>query len=316
MSILDWDRKVMLETDNRPVIRGYDEPDANLHYDAQRKMFYSLRDLTAGERTKIQAVVCTHSLSMIDRAPAQNINLLRLDQEGKCQVSYLSTNGDEEIAEFLGDMSRSMGVPNSALFYERCFILVEGPTEENSLPTIYRNLHESSLIEDGIRIVNIGGCGGWASFVKMMGINKKDLMLFLLDNDCNQPESSCELNEQTLLELGFDADFMKTNVFYIGSKEYEDAFSSETYAAVLNRCWPKASGDLWKPSDVDALRSDPKFSDRIVIEANRYSRMGRNKGCTKPKLGLEVARHCKNAVDVPEPIRQVFAKARVIANPV
>ena len=101
MSILDWDRKVMLENDNRPVIRGYDEPDAHLHYEAQRKMYYCLRDITHEEDSKIQAIICTHSLTLIDRSPAKSINLLRLDEQGKCFIQFLNTNNDASIEDFL-----------------------------------------------------------------------------------------------------------------------------------------------------------------------------------------------------------------------
>ena len=64
-------------------------------------------------------------------------------------------------------------------FYERCFMFVEGPTEENALPVFYSKLHGSSLIEDGIRIIDIEGWRVWQNYVKLLGINKRHLMLFL-----------------------------------------------------------------------------------------------------------------------------------------
>jgi predicted ATP-dependent endonuclease of OLD family len=313
MSILDWDRKVMLETDSRPVIRAYDEPDANLHYEAQRKMYYTLRDITHRGGSKIQALICTHSLTMIDRAPAKNINLLKLDEWGKCSVTYLRTNDDGMINEFLCDMSRSMGIPNSSIFYERCFIFVEGPTEENALPIIYTNLFKSSIVEDGIKIINIEGCGSWENFVKLMGINKKDLMLFLLDTDCNEEESSCTLNEETLTILGFEPDFIDNKVVYVGTKEFEDAFKSSIYVQILNHLWPKTMGALWTEEDIDNLKSTEKFSKSLVEEVWRQSRLKGERKCTKPKLGAEIAKHCRSEEDIPKDLVTLLKKAREIA---
>ena len=90
-------------------------------------------------------------------------------------------------------MTKAVGIQNSSLFYERCFIFVEGPTETQALPILYFKIFNASVIEDGIKIINIQGCGGWESYVKLMSINKKDFMLFFLDSDCNEPDSSCNL---------------------------------------------------------------------------------------------------------------------------
>lgn len=310
MSILDWDRKVMLETDAKPVIRGYDEPDANLHYEAQRRMYYSLRDLTQSS-AKIQAVICTHSLTMIDRAPARNINLLSRDDDGGCQVSYLQTDADKVIEQFLADMSRSMGISNSMIFYERCFVFVEGPTEYEALPFICANLAQTTLVEDGIRVHNLGGCGNWEPFVKLMARNKRDLMLFLLDSDCNDPASGCKLNQRSLTKLGFSEQYMKEHAVYIGTKEFEDAFPSHIIVRVLNDHWPKASGEPWNTSEVDSWRSAKKFSDAIAKAVYEQGREEDDR-FSKERFGLELGRICTSD-EAPKPLLKLFDLARQIA---
>lgn len=173
MGILDWDREVSIAqatTGERlpPIIRGYDEPDANLHYDAQRRMYQTIADIVGSENSRVQAILCTHSLTMIDRAPAQDIRLLRLNDEGHAALEQLDTGGDPEIEHFLSNIAREMGISNSIVFYERCFVLIEGPTEENALPILYRRIYQRSLLEDGIRIINVNGNGAVKEFLKLL----------------------------------------------------------------------------------------------------------------------------------------------------
>jgi len=87
IATLDWDRQVMSEQigSARSIIRGYDEPDVNLHYEAQRVMYQTISDIVKQEGSRIQAIICTHSLTMIDRASATSINLLSLSESG-CTV--------------------------------------------------------------------------------------------------------------------------------------------------------------------------------------------------------------------------------------
>jgi len=313
LSILEWDRKVLLETDTRPVIRGYDEPDANLHYEAQRKMYYCVRDITGKENSKIQALICTHSLTMIDRAPAKSINLLKTDESGMCNVTYLRTNDDDSIDLFLNNMSQSLGVSNSSIFYERCFIFVEGPTEENALPILYANLHGSSVVEDGIKVINIEGCGGWEHTVKLMGINKREHMIFLLDSDCNEENSTCTLGQETLIRLGFESTFLTSNVIFIGTKEFEDAFDSNVYVQTLNFNWPKNDGTQWTIEEIDSLKSTDKFSKSLLEAVWQKSRLKGERKCTKPKLGIEIANYCRGAEVIPSEIKNLFTIARKVS---
>ena len=143
MAVLDWDREVAIQQVKeqkgyfRTIIRGYDEPDTNLHYEAQRLMFQAISDITTYNE-RMQAILCTHSLTMIDRAPAQAIRLLRLDEKGCSYVSKIIVQNDPEIERFLVNLARELGITNSVIFYERCFILVEGETEANALPILYK----------------------------------------------------------------------------------------------------------------------------------------------------------------------------------
>jgi len=121
LSILEWDKEVQTSsTRGRPVIRAYDEPDSNLHFEAQRKMFYAISTVANNPKTNTQAIIATHSITMIDRAPANCINHLG-QKDGISTVSYLSTGGDQEIQKFLNQISIIGGLRTAAYSMKSAF---------------------------------------------------------------------------------------------------------------------------------------------------------------------------------------------------
>ena len=113
MGIIKWDREVSLEQaksgEKLPdIIRGYDEPDTNLHYEAQRHMFQAISDVVKTENSQVQAILCTRSLAMIDRAPAQDIRLLTISSKGYTTLTQLQIHQDPEIEHFLRHLARGL----------------------------------------------------------------------------------------------------------------------------------------------------------------------------------------------------------------
>jgi putative ATP-dependent endonuclease of the OLD family len=105
MAVVDWDREVTLAdrtTQARlpSVIRGYDEPDTNLDYRAQRTMYQSISDIVYAAESRFQAVVCTHSPRLVDQAPAPVIRLLQW-QDGRTSIARLHIDNDPEVETFL-----------------------------------------------------------------------------------------------------------------------------------------------------------------------------------------------------------------------
>jgi predicted ATP-dependent endonuclease of OLD family len=314
MAVLDWDREVSIEQskddDKLPkIIRGYDEPDTNLHYEAQRMMFQAISDIVGAKNTNIEAILCTHSLTMIDRAPAQSIRLLNLDQKGQTNISQLQTDEDPAIEDFLLNLARELGITNSIIFYERCFILIEGDTEENALPILYKTLYGKSLFEDSIQVINVKGNGAIKEFLKLLSKNRQSLTLILLDSDTNDSTTS-RLTEEILQQSGFSSEFIDQKITYIGQNEFEDAFSNEVIASCLNNTWPKSEGN-WTEEDIQDIRNEGKFSKKLKsliweeadTETPRWS---------KPEFGKILAKHCSTD-DIPNEIKQIFELAREIA---
>ena len=225
MAIMEWDKEIKKQEPHRMVIRGYDEPDSNLHYGAQKEMYYTLRDLASESPLQTQILICTHSISMIDRAPAKYINHI-VQKDGISHIEYLMGYEESDIKEFLERISEISGIRNSSLFFERCFVIVEGETEYNALPAIYRKLTGRSLFEDGIVLINLKGNGSWEPFLKLLNKNKQNATVLFLDRDTQQ-YSDRKITIDKLKQIGFSQEFLNQNVILVGTNEFEDIFSDE-----------------------------------------------------------------------------------------
>jgi putative ATP-dependent endonuclease of OLD family len=314
IAAMDWDREVAAgqaaQGASLPdIIRGYDEPDTNLHYEAQRRMYQAIAEVTSADHSRIQAIVCTHSLTMVDRAPAQSIRLLRLGEDGCTQVEKLETDGDPEVEHFLCELAREIGITNTLIFYERCFILIEGETEENALPLLYKRIYGRSLLEDGIRIINVRGNGAIKEFLKLLRVNRQQLTIVFADRDC-QNDKALRLTERMLKEVGFAEDFVNSRLVFVGAQEFEDAFADDDIAQCLQRRWPRLDR-AWQPSDIAGLRASSKMSESLASQIWQYC-SAEGERWSKPVFGKHLAECCDDQ-RIPQEIRILFEQARKIA---
>jgi hypothetical protein len=316
IATLDWERDVTLRQAAEgaslpPVIRGYDEPDTNLDYDAQRKMCKAIASIVGEERARTQAILCTHSPPMINQVPAHHIRLLSLC-EGCTDVKRLETDGDSEVEEFLRESARELGITNTVMFYERCFILIEGATEENALPILYRKAYGHSLLEDGIRPINVKGNGAVKEFLRLLSRNRQEMTIILVDRDTEGSDEAA-LTAETLFASGFDQSFIDERLVYVGDQEFEDAFSDAVIARCLQEGWPKSEGD-WSAGDVEPLRQAPKKFSTTLREdlVYRETEPALRSTWRKPVFGKQLARCCQGS-EIPQEVRGVFELARQVA---
>jgi putative ATP-dependent endonuclease of the OLD family len=311
LSILEWDAEINSEnSSNKLIIRGYDEPDSNLHYEAQRKMFYVIRDLAVDQSTNVQSMICTHSLTMIDRAPSKCINhVIRNPTKEISEIQFLQSESDTNIKDFLNQVSEVSGFKNSSLFYEKCFLIVEGESEQNALPIMYKKIYGRHLSEDGIVLINLQTNGQWNNALRFLNSNKNDCTVMLLDNDTQDPSSLNQVTTAKLNEIGFNSTFLTSNCFFIGTKEFEDVFSNEQLIRTFNSKFIKHSGIDWNDSEIAALRSDKKFSKSLKIKLSQECR----KSIGKPLLATELANELtKIEIESIAKIKDLFDKVQTI----
>ena len=309
LSILEWDSEISLASShNRSIIRGYDEPDAYLHYNAQREMFYMIQRLAEDDESNIQSIICTHALTMIDRAPARTINHV-IKHSDKSIVNFLTTNEDQDIIDFLNNVSQISGLKNTNIFYEKCFLLVEGEGEENALPVMYKTCFDRSLIECGVVLINLQTNGQWSNALKFLKSNKKNSTVLFLDTDTQYPDSNSRVTKGKLEDIGFDEHFLNDNCFFIGTKEFEDVFSDLTYKNLCNDKFIKDNGSAWIENDFAQLRSADKFSEVLKQQLSRECK----RSIGKPEISLELAKKLsKDEIENIQSIKSLFEKINQI----
>jgi hypothetical protein len=314
MGLLEWERETAQSGVSGGVIRLYDEPDINLHYEAQRKLFKNIYESVANPELHTQCFVCTHSVSLIDRAPSKAINLIRQNGNSSRDIRRIASgdNGSEVIS-FFNEIGRTIGLTNTAILYERGFLVVEGETENDSIPILYRALYGRSITEDGIVIINLHTCSAWKGAVEFLLKNRMEMTHFLLDTDCNSPDSSAHITKDAFEEFDCDENFLLNQVTFVGSKEFEDSFAADLIALALDESFPREDGLPWDSAEIQALKdSSSKFSDDLRYLVVRNTERRRKSSATKPGIAVAVAKKC-DEVMIPAEIRRAFESLRLRA---
>lgn len=316
MGLMEWEQRAAKANVAGSVIRLYDEPDVNLHYNAQRQLFATVAGLACDVTLRTQCFVCTHAVTLIDRAPCEAVNLIHVEPDGTRRLQRIGKGSDAEVMAFFNEVGRAVGLSNTVLLYERGFLLVEGDSEEVSLPILYRVLFGRLLAEDGIVIVNLHTCGAWHSVMEVMLRNRIPLTHMLLDADCKEPGSSARITASALEELGCQPDFIEQQVSFIGEKEFEDAFADAVIAEALDAEYPRLDSASWLER-VAAIkvhaRNGGKFSAELHQAVRRECVPERRRDATKPNIAAAVARCCKSEDDIPASLLDAFMKIRTRA---
>lgn len=314
VAVFNWANNVLgriAEEQGRSLLWGFDEPDTHLHYEAQYRLLGQLKAMAAGH---MQILLCTHSIPIIDRLPATAIRHVtrELAPDGvvaPSRVEYLDhALEDEDVAEFLRSVGRGVGFANSLLFYERCFVVVEGPTEEKALPVLYRKLYGHDMIDDGIRLFAAENDGMALRLARLLHTQRKEVVV-LLDRDTRKRLAS---SVQRLRETGFDVD---ERIAYAGVVEFEDCFGDQVLLACLNTHHPRRDGAPWTERHLSLHRERLANGEPVKLSrAFLGEEVGPASGVAvaKPEFGRRLA-EIMTTDDVPPVVRSVFELARRLA---
>ena len=286
MALLDID-------DSTPQEKGvyiFDEAETHLHVKAQRDLIHKLNEISE----KNQVIVTTHSPFLIDSIKTRQIRAI----ENYNNQSSIKKLTDPSNIDYI---LKNLGIENTYLFFARKILLIEGKTEEKFIPIFFENVYNSNLYSHLIKLVDISGVSNISGFSRaMLELNDKSNIFVLIDNDAEK--DTLELIE----ELGLPED----NIFIIGNKEFEDAFSS----CVIYNAWKtyvekngRKTGSDWTIFNIENLKNkcieeNLKFSEKIKTL---------NKGClekfTKPKLGVALGEYCKRE-DIDKSLDELLKK--------
>lgn len=314
MGLLEWERKTHEQAEAVTVLRVYDEPDVNLDYQAEQKLFSDILDTAGNSNSRVQTVVCTHAITLINQASPEAINHIHVCENNVREIRFAKTDGSADVQNLLSGIGQSMGMSNISLFYDRAFLVVEGESEENALPILYQNLYNRTLAQDGIVLVNLHTNGAWKAMLKFLHQNRADMTILLLDQDSTVANGIGIITRDDLVDIGFPEAFLETNCHYIGNKEFEDAFETKDILSVLNAQWPRQDRTDWTLNDVDQFRGkDNKFSEELKQYVRKNCRQELRNTARKPEIARELARHCTSKTQIPDAILEVFSKGRIVA---
>lgn len=250
-------------------------------------------------RPHVQMLVATHSMNLIDRVDIADVQHLAL-VEGRTSLTRLVDSSHDGIDRYLGDLASALGLQNSVLLHERCFVAVEGPTESQSLPILFRSATGMSLQAAGIALVPCNGNEGALKLARFL--QKRDRQVaFVVDKDSTSNRETRKLfTVDKLRSYGFSED----QIHYVGEPtELEELFSDERWCTTANTHWPRTDSQQWEPDHVAALRTGTKFSGDLLELFKVGSATGPS---SKPEMMATLATTKRDQETVPEPLQTIF----------
>jgi predicted ATP-dependent endonuclease of OLD family len=303
LAVYEWNSEILKKRqteETRTLILALDEPDTSLDYQSQRKLFDIINELVS---PSVKIIICTHSMNLINRVPVEKLNYYFLDEsKTKSHVeSFIpDPNNVEEVEFFLHRLGDGLGLHNALMFYERCFLLFEGKTEETAIPIIFKLCTGQYPHTKGVRIVNSYDNYGVVTFAKFLHKHNRKVV-FAIDEDTTRNKGVVRhLTRESLDRAGFD---ITRQVHLIGPDYFEYSFSNEVWSKVL---FTETNSDIWTPERVASLRTPQhSFVKKLLDETGILD---------KPKLGLVLAKNLTTPDDVPECLRNCINKAIEFAN--
>ena len=279
------------------TVLAYDEPDSHLDYQAQRELFEIIRG--QANIPHVQVVVATHSVNLIDTVALQSLRHFRLeDQQTRVDIPPDYGLGDESA--FVGDLVSGLGMRNSVLLSEKCFLIVEGPTEERALLILFQKITGETLVGAGITLVNTGGAGSVRRVVEVLITQLERSVVVLVDEDARRTPG--RINEEWLSSMQLAEG---KSGFFAGTKEFEDAFDDEVWLRVAKEQFPLTDGTQWELSELaDARAAEHGMGQAIE---NLFSRRLRTR-VSKPEIGEALARTVSDE-EIPQVIREAVLAA-------
>lgn len=145
---------------HKNIILGLEEPETNLHPQAQRELISSIKKYTSESDELSQIILTTHSTVFVDNIEHSNITLVRKASDSirgfKSVISSLPQDFfmKYNLEEF--KYYQYHGYRNSDFFYAKRVILVESKNDAEVIKNLARK-ESIDLDLEGISIINIDG---------------------------------------------------------------------------------------------------------------------------------------------------------------
>ncbi len=205
---------------------------------------------------------------------------------------------DADLTAFASDLAEQLGVSTSSILFERCFLLVEGPTEKRSFPKLFRLATGVSLREAGVVLLDAGGNTSAPKFAAYLtGMQKPVYAIVDQDSlhDRQKVFSTGNLKAHGILE---------DHIAYLGNpNELEELFSDTQWSDMANAHWPRQDRIPWIQGDFAEHRAEgKKFSEAVSVMVSREAR----RHASKPDLMTGMAESITSRNDIPKPLLAAF----------
>jgi len=289
---------------DRDIIWGFDEPEVFLHPGAQRLALTVINELV---EWGLQAILATHSTVFVDKSHVESIVLLEQNDQGVSESRRLVSDDADAVNAFLDAIKAGVGLRNSDLFYENAFFIVEGATEANALPGLFKLYPSESLDGYSIRLIDAESASNATGLVEFLKDTGKPVVV-LLDSDVQRPTSTAALSVKALQNRGIH---LGHDIFFVGRDTFEDSFSDAVLAKSLHRAFGAGGPVRIAAKDISELRAKLGPDDKLVdlfpaIVGAAYVTYFR-----KTQLGTALAQVITNVNDIPAKVRDCFKRLRI-----
>jgi len=298
LGLYEWSNLQITNEIKKNFIFAFDEPDLHFDYFQISNLLRILKEFS--EKDNVQVLIATHSLKIIETFPPNNIIHYKLLNDETTVIEFLSDEKYDEIKDFLQKISYTLGFRSAFLFFEKAFVITEGPSEYSALPILFKLVNERTPIEAGITFINGDNNDQAVKFGKYLMDNFKKVVI-IVDKDVKKNK---KFKEENLRKLGF---IKGTNLFYVGGEnndqgEFENEFNNEQWIQLLNNEFPRKGGEQWNVEDIAKLRENGKFSEKLIrkIEENYDGRI------SKPELNYKIACSIKNREDLSDNLKLIL----------
>ncbi|MFE7277424.1 ATP-dependent endonuclease [Streptomyces sp. NPDC057623] len=283
----------------------YDEPDTHLDYRHQRTVMDIIRKQCA--LPHVSVIVATHSMNLIDGVDIADVVHLKLSDSGRTLVERLDDDTHDGIDFHLGQIAAAVGLRNSVLLHERCFLAVEGPTEQQCVPLLFRLSQGLPLQAAGIAL---WACDNNEGALHLAGYLVKHHRIVMLMVDADS-RANKHFKTEKLIKAGLD---LTQQVSYVGESdgynELEELFSDLQWAAAANAHWPRPKGRPWSADDFTEHRSG-KFSERILYMIKQQAEESSPNG--KADMLYALVSMLTTPEEVPQQLRDIFTAMQALA---
>lgn len=281
-ALLKWRSKLPTsEIKRNKYIWCFDEPETHLYPAAQRRLFETFKEMCKGE---FQILLSTHSTIFIDRTKISDVNQVVL----KKGYSFIDKSNSTD------NLFDCLGVKNSDFLFFNKFIAVEGLTEYELIPYLYKLKFKRSLLDDGIQLINLKG--------KDQCKNNKVILENIFSNFQKTDDKIFYLFDH---DTGVTAD---DKIFLSGTYDLEDSISNDIWIRLV-----KDNCDLDITKDIlDEIRvklenkSDKKFHKLLGDYIAKNVKNGKYLPSKGYDLGVSLIGIIVNIDDIPTQISDLF----------